>query len=95
MTSGSLASTLLLASAMALAGLAFGLLYFRALRRTVDRLAGHRGWAGAVGLTLARLAGAVILLTLAARLGAMPLLGAFLGFLMARMIALRQARGAG
>jgi hypothetical protein len=94
MTGGSLASTLLLASAMALAGLALGLLYFRALQRTVDRLAGDRGWAGAVGLTLARLAGAVILLTLAARLGAMPLLGAFLGFLMARMIALRQARRA-
>jgi N-ATPase, AtpR subunit len=94
MNDGTLASTLLLASAMTLAGLAFGLAYFRALRRTVDLLAGRHGWAVPIGLTLARVAGAVVLLTLMARLGALPLLGGFLGFLMARMIALRQERSA-
>jgi N-ATPase, AtpR subunit len=95
MNDGSLAPTILLASAMALAGLTLGLVYFRALRRTVDLLTGNRGWAMPIGLTLARVAGAVVLLTLMARLGAMPLLGGFLGFLMARMIALRQERRAG
>lgn len=95
MTDATLASTLLLATAMALAGFAFGLAYFRALRRTVDLIAGRQGWAAPIGLSLARLAGAVVLLTLMAQLGALPLLGGFLGFLTARMIAVRLARRAG
>lgn len=95
MTGSTLTSTLVLASIAALAGLAFGLVYFRALRRTVALFAGGRGWLGPVALTLARIAGAVVLLTFMARLGAMPLLAGFLGFLLARMIALRAARRAG
>lgn len=95
MNDATLASTLLLAAAMALVGFAFGLVYFRALRRTVDLLAGRQGWAAPIGLTLARVAGVVVLLTLMARLGALPLLGGFLGFLTARMIAVRHARRAG
>jgi hypothetical protein len=92
MNNETLTSSLVLASAMAIAGLAFGLIYFQALRRTVDFVAGGRGWLGPAGLTLARMAGAVILLTFMARLGAMPLLAGFLGFLLARAIALRMAR---
>lgn len=95
MNADTLASTLVLLAAMAFAGLALGLIYFRALRRTVDLFASGRGWLGPAGLTLARIAGAVIILTLMTRLGAMPLLAGFLGFLLARMIALRSARRAG
>jgi N-ATPase, AtpR subunit len=92
MNDGTLASTLVVAAAMAFAGLALGLIYFRALRRTVDLFAGGRGWLGPAGLTLARIAGAVIVLTFMARLGAMPLLAGFLGFLLARAVSLRSAR---
>lgn len=93
MNDGTLSSTLALA-AMAFAGLALGLMYFRALRRTVDLFAGGRGWLGPAGLTLARIAGAVIVLTFMARLGAMPLLAGFLGFLLARAVSLRTQRRA-
>lgn len=86
-----LASTFLLASGMALAGLVFGLAYFRVLRRTVDLFAGGRGWVGPAALTLARIAGAVIVLSYMVRLGALPLLSGFLGFLLARIIVLRSA----
>jgi hypothetical protein len=95
MNDGTLASTLVLAAAMALAGLALGLTYFHALRRTVDAFAGGRGWLGLAGLTLARITGAVIVLTFMARLGAMPLIAGFLGFLLARAITLRSVRRAG
>jgi len=95
MTGSTLTSTLVLALIAALAGLAFGLVYFQALRRTVDLFAGGCGWLGPVGLTLARIAGAAVFLTFLARFGAIPLLAGFLGFLLARMIALRLARRAG
>ncbi|MDP1671429.1 MAG: N-ATPase subunit AtpR [Alphaproteobacteria bacterium] len=80
------------ALAMAFAGLVFGLAYFRAVRWTVNLLAEDHGWMAPVGLTLARVTGAVMLLTFMARAGAMPLLAGFVGFLLARMIALRPAR---
>ncbi len=92
MNDGTLASTLVIAAAMAFAGLALGLIYFRALRRAVDLFAGGSGWLWPAGLTIARIAGAVTLLTFMARLGAVPLLAGFLGFLLARAIALRMAR---
>lgn len=95
MNDDTLASGLVLAGAMALAGLIGGLLYFRALRRTVDLLAGGHGWFGPAALTLVRIAGAILVLTLMARLGATPLLAGLLGFLLARMIALRAARRTG
>lgn len=82
------------AVATALAGLVFGLVYFRALRRTVELHVAGRGWLGPVALSFARIAGAVIVLTFMARLGALPLLSGFFGFLLARGIALRAARRA-
>jgi len=95
MNDDALSSIFVLVPIMALLGLALGLVYFRALRRTADLLAGGRGWLGPAGLTLARIAGAIIVLTVMARLGAMPLLAGFLGFLLARLIALRAVRRAG
>jgi hypothetical protein len=89
-----LASTPVLASATALLGLTLGLLYFRALQRTSDLLVSGHGWLRPAALTLARLMGAVLVLTFMARLGAMPLLAGFLGFLLARMTALHSARSA-
>jgi F1F0 ATPase subunit 2 len=94
MNDGALVSALVVAAAMAFAGLALGLVYFRVLRRTVDLFAGGRGWLWPAGLTLARTAGALLVLTFMARLGAMPLLAGFLGFLLARAISLRSARRA-
>jgi hypothetical protein len=77
---------------MAFGGLAFGVVYFLILRRTTDLLAAGRGWAGPAGLTMVRIAGAAALFIFAARLGALPLLGGFSGFLAARMIVMRSAR---
>jgi hypothetical protein len=78
---------------MALAGFVFGLIYFAALERTVILFASGRGWLGPLGLTLGRAAAAVIFLGLAAKLGALSLLAAFVGFLLARVAALRVTRG--
>jgi hypothetical protein len=94
MTYDTLASTVVLASAMAVAGLAFGLAYFAALRRTVDLYGSGGRILGPAALTLGRVAGATVFLVVAARLGALPLLAAFLGFLVARAAALRAARRA-
>ena len=77
------------------AGLASGLLYFVVLRCTVALLIDRRGWLGPLALTLGRIASVALLLFLAARLGAAPLLAAFAGFLLARSIALRGQRRAG
>jgi len=94
MTPNSLVPASLQASAMAVAGLTLGLCYFALLRWTVRLYgAGRRSFAP-VGLTLARLAGATIFFAFAARLSALSLLAAFVGFLAARMIALRGARRA-
>jgi hypothetical protein len=81
-----------LAAILGLAGGIFGLVYFAALRRTTALLAAGAGWSGPLALTLARILGALAFLTLAARLGAVPLLAAFAGFLAARAITLRFAR---
>jgi len=86
------------AVAMAVAGVVFGLVYFATLRRSVAVFATGGGWAQGLMpmlvLTLARLGAAVAFLTLAAKLGAAALIAAFLGFLLARTIALRAARRA-
>lgn len=84
-----------LAAAMTLAGLLFGLIYFASLERTVLLFVAGRGWLGPLSLTLGRLAGAAFLLGFAAKLGAFFLLAAFLGFLLARAIALRSERRTG
>lgn len=81
-----------LALAAALTGLVVGLVHFAGLWRTVMLYTAGRGRLVAVALTLARIAGAIVFFGLAARLGAMPLLSSFLGFLLARTLALRTAR---
>ena len=80
-----------LAAAAAIAGFAFGLAYFAALRRSVALFCAGRGWRAPAGMTLARIALAALALGAAARLGAVPLLGVFAGFLAARAFALRRA----
>ena len=80
---------------MALAGLALGRAYFVALKRSVALFVGGKGWFGLLALTLGRIGAAAGFLFVAARLGAAPLLAAFIGFLMARALALRAERRAG
>ena len=93
MTAAPLLPALAVAAAFAAAGIGFGRLYFAALRRTaVLYAAGQRGLAPAA-LTLGRIAAAVLGFALAVRFGALPLLAAFAGFLAARTLALRGARG--
>ena len=80
-----------LAVAMGIAGFIFGLFYFAAVQRTAALLAARKNWLGPLALTLGRMAAAAIFLALAAKLGAASLLSAFLGFLLARAVALRNA----
>jgi hypothetical protein len=88
-------SILAVASALAVAGFAVGLAYFAMLRRTVSLYgSGNRRLAPAA-LTIGRIAGAAAFLLLAARLGPLPLLATYLGFLLARGLALRAARRTG
>ncbi len=94
MTHDTLASTGALAASMAVAGIMLGLVYFACLRRTVALFAGGGGWVGLAALTLARLGAAGVVLAFTARFGAMALMAAFLGFLVARTIALRRAQRA-
>jgi len=84
-----------LAIMMASAGFAFGLAYFAALKRTVTVFAGGRGWRAPLALTLARIGAAIVFLGIAAKLGAVSLLAAFIGFVLARSIALRLAQRSG
>ena len=84
-----------LALPMALSGFAFGLVYFAALERSVILFASNRDWLGPLALTFARVAAAVLFLGLAAKLGALFLLAAFLGFFLSRFVSLRGARRAG
>jgi len=92
MTGASLTSAALLGSASAGFGLVFGLAYFAALRRTADLFSAGKGYLLPAALTFCRFTGAVAVFGLAAWLGALPLLAALLGFLLARAIALRTAR---
>lgn len=78
-----------LAAAWAVAGLSFGLAYFAVLRVSVDLHYEASGRFVPAALTFARFAAAILFLGLAARFGALPLLTAFLGFLLARALALR------
>jgi hypothetical protein len=77
-----------------LGGLAFSFAYFAVLRRTVDLYAVGHGLLAPAILTVGRLATAILFLGVAARIGALPLLLAFLGFLVARPFALFTARRA-
>ena len=75
-----------------LAGLGFGLLYFRAMRASVQRLLAGASPGKVAGLTLARIAIAGAFASLLALWGAAALLAGFAGFLAARALALRAAR---
>ena len=86
MTSASLIAEALTAAAAVFAGMAVGLAYFAILQRTVRTFVAGGGWFIPICLTLGRLVGMVLLLTVAARMGAAALLTAFLGILSARAI---------
>ena len=81
-----------LAFAATLAGLVVGFVHFAALRRTVDLYSAGRGRLAVAALTFGRITAAIVFFGLAARLGVLPLLSAFLGFLLARLLALRAPR---
>ena len=73
-------------------GSGFGAVYFAALHRTADSYVAGRGWMNPTALTLGRIVTAGGFFALAASFGAMPLLTAFLGFLVARSLAVRAAK---
>ena len=77
---------------MAITGLAFGLVYFATLKRSVTLFATGRGWLGPLMITAGRIGPAVAFIFVAAKLGAAPLLAAFVGFLQARSITRQAAR---
>jgi hypothetical protein len=80
------------ASAWAAAGFGFGCGYFAALRRSVELYRAGGSRLIPIALTLGRIAGAILFFGLAVRFGGLPLLAALLGFLLARMLALRAVR---
>jgi len=79
---------------LASGGLVFGLLYFAALKHSVMLFVGGKGWLGPIALTLGRIGAVVAFLCMAAKLGAAPLLAAFIGFLTAQALTLRAERRA-
>jgi F1-F0 ATPase (N-ATPase) AtpR subunit len=81
--------------AILVAGLAFGFIYFDMLRRTVNFYSSRHSWFWPTVLTFGRIAGAAILFSCAAKSGAVPLLAACLGFLLARAAALYTLHGSG
>lgn len=95
MTGALFSSTPLFYAAIGFGGFVFGLVYFAAIQRTATLFAAGSGWLAPAALTIARIISAVTLLALAAKLGAVPLLAAFAGFLLARAVALRAARRLG
>jgi F1F0 ATPase subunit 2 len=80
------------AAPFALLGTMVGAGYFAALRYNVERYLSPRSLGTAVMLHIARLVLAGIAFTLIARAGALPLLSALLGFLLARALAIRSIR---
>jgi hypothetical protein len=81
------------AAAAALTGFIFGLAYFAAMRATVARIVAGAGWLLPTAFTAARMIAMAMLLFLMVRFGAVPLLAAFIGFLIARQFALRDRSG--
>ncbi|WP_193187516.1 N-ATPase subunit AtpR [Nisaea sediminum] len=73
----------------AVAGVAAGLAYFRALARTTSALTGSGSPAVYVGMTLLRLGGIAVFLVVLVQFGALALLAGFGGFLFARMLSTR------
>lgn len=82
--------------AAAAGGFAVGLIYFLALARSTEALAGGGHPMAIAGFTLLRLGGMAVFLFLVARqLGGLPLLGGLAGVLVARVIVTRRVKGAG
>jgi F1F0 ATPase subunit 2 len=78
-----------------LAGFGVGLVYFAALLRTVKRFIARDGWLEPVAVTVGRLGVAVAMFALAAHTSAVVLLVTFVGFLLARTVALDRSKRAG
>ena len=95
MTHNSLIAHPELTAMTAFAGLLFGLLFFATLKHSVTLFVERKGWLGPLALTLGRFGAAVGFLFVAAKLGAAPLLAAFIGFLIARALTLHARRAAG
>ena len=74
------------------AGFVLGRGYFAMLRHCVRLFAAHHGWSRPLLLTLGRIAAATLFFAFAVRWGLPALLAAFVGFLVARHIAVRSAR---
>jgi N-ATPase, AtpR subunit len=77
------------------AGLGFGGGYFATMRRTVVLYGAHSTRLVPIALTLGRIGAAILFFGLAVQFGAPSLLAAFLGFLWARLLALRAAQSIG
>lgn len=95
MTSTALIAATGIAVLMASGGFAMGLLYFAGLRRTVDLIVAGRERFNHPALALGRIGAAAICLAFAGVVGAVPLLATFLGFLLARNLAMHTAGRAG
>ncbi len=94
MTPSFLDAPTILLPAATVGGIVFGWCYFEALRRSVAAYASSARRARGVALAAGRVLCAAAFFTMAARLGALPLLLALAGFLAARSLALRAARRA-
>jgi len=85
----------LIIAGFAALGFALGVFYFLTMRRTVRLHTEH----AAAGLIVAhyavRIVAAVLVFLFAARAGALPLLVAFAGFVVARLAVLRRVKGEG
>jgi len=74
------------------AGFAVGLMYFASLRCGVRLSIARRAWLPYMLLALARIASVALFFTFSLRWGVPSLLAAFVGFLIARQVAVGAAR---
>jgi len=81
-------------AAFAGAGLLLGLAYFATLWRTVALLVDGSSWLAPAALTLGRMGGLALFLGISVRLGALDLIAAFIGVVVARLVALHVVRRA-
>ncbi len=95
MTSTALIAAAGIAVLMAFGGFVMGLLFFAGLWWTIDHIVAGRERFSHLVLTLGRIGAAAICLAFAGVVGAVPLLASFLGFLLARNLAMHTARRAG
>ena len=95
MTGPVFAPSVAITGIFAVAGLGFGLAYFAALWRSLDYYAAGQERFMPAALTFGRFVATVLFFAFMARVGRTPLLMAFIGFLLARALALRAVRSAG